>query len=85
MRILYTADCTTPVQFPRETLFENDVNGYYLDWYDTIETQKILGYQNHSFDYWKIIIKKNLSKYRVLITLLRRPILKWLESQKRVQ
>lgn len=70
------------LQFPRETLFANDVNGYYLDWYDTIETQRILGYQNHSCEHWKTIIKKNLGKYRILITLLRQPILKWLESQK---
>ena len=67
--------------FPRESLFVTDVNGYYIDWYDTQETQRILNYQNHSFEQWKEIIKRRLNKFKVLLLLFKRPILNWLESQ----
>ena len=69
--------------FPREELFTHHINGYYLDWYDTEEIQNLLKYQNHSFAQWKGIIEQKLGPYRPLITLLNRPILKWLEKQSR--
>jgi UDP-glucose 4-epimerase len=38
---------------PRHHLFRADVGSYYLDWYDTAEGQKILGYQRHSVADWQ--------------------------------
>lgn len=67
--------------FPRESLFVTDVNGYYIDWYDTQETQRILRYQNHSFEQWKTIITRRLRRFRILLMLFKRPILSWLENQ----
>jgi nucleoside-diphosphate-sugar epimerase len=69
--------------FPRDALFSDDINGYYLDWYDTEEIQSLLNYQNHSFGQWKAIIKKKLGSYKALIRIFNRPILKWLENQSR--
>lgn len=67
--------------FPRDELFSDDINNYYLDWYDTVETQNMLKYQNHTFEQWKTLIKKYLYFYQLPLFLLRKPILKWLEKQ----
>jgi len=67
--------------FPRESLFSTNINGYYLDWYDTQDTQRILNYQNHSFEEWKSIIRKRLRIYRIPIKVFKRLILNWLEKQ----
>lgn len=67
--------------FPRESLFSSELNGYYLDWYDTNKTQEILKFQNHSFAQWKAIIKKKLSIYHIPIALCRPSILHWLEKK----
>lgn len=66
--------------FPQENLFSDNINNYYLDWYDTDEIQKSLQFQNHTFDQWKKIIKKRLALYAGAIYLFRKPILKWLEQ-----
>lgn len=67
--------------FPKPDLFTKNINGYYLDWYDTEEIQNLLNYQNHSFDQWKEIIKRKLGRYSALIRACKRPILMWLENQ----
>lgn len=43
------------LRLPRRHLFRADVDSYYLDWYDTAEGQKILGYQRHSVADWQHI------------------------------
>jgi nucleoside-diphosphate-sugar epimerase len=67
--------------FPDDSLFSGAQSEYYLDWYDTCETQRLLCYQNHGFQDWKDIIKKKLGPYTLLIKAFRRPIQKWLESR----
>ncbi len=71
----------TGLSFPSEELFSSNINNYYLDWYDTEDMQKILCFQNHSFDQWKSIIGRKLSAYKLPILLFNRTILKWLENQ----
>ena len=66
---------------PHESLFPKDYNSYYLDWYDTKETQDILDYQHHSIDDWQTMIKKKYGFFLPLIPLFRTTILKWLEKK----
>jgi hypothetical protein len=48
---------------PDGSLFPEDINSYYLDWYDTAEAQSILRYQRHSFGEWQDAIR---GRYRFL-------------------
>lgn len=55
------------LQIPDESLFPTDNNSYYLDWYDTKNTQDLLEYQRNSIDDWHELIKK---KYGWLLSLI---------------
>ncbi len=68
------------LRFPRAPLFSCEINSYYLDWYDTSETQALFSYQNHSFEGWKDLVRVKLAKYRVPIVIFQKPILYWLEK-----
>ncbi len=67
--------------FPGQALFEDQTRGYYLDWYNTEETQRILHYQNHSFEDWKTIVASKLGGFTPVVRAFKAPILAWLERQ----
>ena len=45
---------------PDPALYSQNINSYYLDWYDTAEVQSILDYQQHSIRNWQEILVKKL-------------------------
>ncbi|MHA1785009.1 MAG: NAD-dependent epimerase/dehydratase family protein [Candidatus Helarchaeota archaeon] len=55
---------------------KNDDDWYYTDWVDSSESQKLLKYQNMSFDEYLLQVKKQLGRKRFLFKLLS-PIIKW--------
>ncbi|MEJ2207987.1 MAG: SDR family oxidoreductase [Anaerolineae bacterium] len=69
------------LRMPDESLFSPDLNAYYLDWYDTEETQSILHYQRHSMDQWQGMILDKTRYVRPLIPLFRPLIMSWIERQ----
>jgi len=69
------------LRIPDESLFPTDNNSYYLDWYDTKNTQDFLGYQRHSIEDWHALIKKKYGWLFPLIPLFRKAIIKWLEME----
>jgi hypothetical protein len=69
------------LQIPHESLFPADYNSYYLDWYDTKETQDILGYQRHSIEDWLALIKKKYGPLLPLLPLFKTVISNWLEKK----
>ncbi len=48
----------------------------YFDWYDTAESQKMLNYQNHTYEDWLKDINKELGVARHLVSLLK-PFARW--------
>ena len=66
---------------PDESLFSPELDSYYLDWYDTQETQSILHYQRHSADEWQAIILDRIRYVRPLVPVFRPAIMRWLETQ----
>jgi len=54
------------IKVPPASLFSDNLNNYYIDWYDTEEAQRILGFQDHSLDEYRAILRK---KYRFLVPL----------------
>jgi len=69
------------LQIPDESLFPTDNNSYYLDWYDTKNTQDLLEYQRNSIDDWHELIKKKYGWLLPLIPLFKKKVLKWLEKK----
>lgn len=69
------------LEVPREALFPADCNSYYLDWYDTKNTQDILGYQRHTIEDWLFLIQKKYRLFLPLIPLIKGPLKKWLERK----
>jgi UDP-glucose 4-epimerase len=68
---------------PDPALFASDLESYYLDWYDTGETQRALGYQRHSLDDWLEMMGRTVRPVRPLIRLFQPVIMRWLEGQSR--
>ncbi|MDP3179859.1 MAG: sugar nucleotide-binding protein, partial [Spirochaetaceae bacterium] len=66
---------------PADELFAQDLDSYYLDWYDTDLTQGLLRYQRHSADDWRSLIARKIRPLRPLIVLFRPAIMAWLERQ----
>jgi hypothetical protein len=66
---------------PDESLFSPELDSYYLDWYDTEETQSILRYQRHSVEQWQAIIMKRIRYVRPLLPLFKAAIVKRIEKQ----
>lgn len=66
------------LELPDERLFSPRLDSYYLDWYDTSETEAALGYQRHSFDEWRLGIARRYRFLRPAIALFRRPVMKWI-------
>jgi UDP-glucose 4-epimerase len=66
---------------PDESLFSPELDSYYLDWYDTEETQSVLGYQRHSVEQWQAAIMRLIRYVRPLLPLFRAVIAKWVEKQ----
>lgn len=69
------------LRLPDESLFSPEPDSYYLDWYDTDETQSLLRYQRHSVAQWQAIILKEIRLARPFIRLLRPAIMKLIERQ----
>ncbi len=69
------------LEFPDRALFPEDCNAYYLDWYDTENTEKLLAYQRHSIEDWHSLIRKKYSLLLNLIPLVKKPVAKWLERK----
>ncbi len=69
------------LSIPHESLFPIDYNSYYLDWYDTKETQEVLDYQHHSIEDWQALIRKKYGVFLPLVPLCKTAILKWLEKK----
>jgi UDP-glucose 4-epimerase len=66
---------------PDESLFPTELDSYYLDWYDTVETQSILKYQRHSTEQWQAIMMKMIRYVRPLLPLFNAGIMRWIEKQ----
>jgi hypothetical protein len=66
---------------PDESLYTTEIDSYYLDWYNTDETQAILRYQNHSLQDWLDLMLGRLRWALPLLRLLRGPIRAALEKQ----
>lgn len=49
---------------PEESLFSSELDSYYLDWYDTEETESVLQFQRHSPQEWQQIIMKRIRYLR---------------------
>jgi len=56
------------IKLPSEFLFTDNLNNYYIDWYDTEKAQRILDFQNHTFDDFRMVLRK---KYIFLIPLIK--------------
>ena len=56
------------IKLPQATMFTEDLNNYYIDWYDTDSSQRILDFQNHTFDDFRATLRK---KYRFLLPLIK--------------
>ncbi len=54
------------IKVPPASLFSDNLNNYYIDWYDTEQAQQILNFQNHSLDDYRAILGE---KYRFLAPL----------------
>jgi hypothetical protein len=66
---------------PADRLFAADLESCYLDWYDTEETRRVLGYQNHSLRDWLTLMEKTVGRVRPFIRALKPAIMAWLERQ----
>lgn len=66
---------------PDESLFPTELDSYYLDWYDTEETQSILKYQHHSVEQWQAITKEMIRYVRPFLPLFEGVIMRWIEKQ----
>jgi nucleoside-diphosphate-sugar epimerase len=69
------------LRFPDESLFSPELDSYYLDWYDTEETQSILRYQRHSVEQWQAIIAKRIRYVRPFLPVFQAVIMKWIKKQ----
>jgi UDP-glucose 4-epimerase len=69
------------LRIPDESLFPPELDSYYLDWYDTEETQSILMYQRHSAEQWQAILKKMIRYMRPFLPLFKTVIMRWIEKQ----
>lgn len=54
------------IRVPPASLFSDNLNNYYIDWYDTEQAQQMLDFQNHTLDDYRAILGK---KYRFLAPL----------------
>jgi len=66
------------VPVPREDLFVDGRAGYPLDWYDTEEAEKVLRFQDHTFEDFQGILGRQLRPLRPLIRLLRPLIVRYI-------
>jgi nucleoside-diphosphate-sugar epimerase len=57
------------LRIPRTSLFSDDRDGYSLDWYDTVEAQRALHFQNHTFEEYGRILARKLRAFRPLVRL----------------
>jgi nucleoside-diphosphate-sugar epimerase len=69
------------LRIPDESLFSPEPDSYYLDWYDTEDTQSILQYQRHSVEQWQAILMGRIRYVRPFLPLFKAGIMKWIEKQ----
>ncbi len=75
--------CLNPlgIELPAARLFADDLNAYYLDWYDTDAIQAILCYQNHTYAQWQTMTKRTYRYLKPIIIVARPFVKKWIEQQ----
>ncbi len=56
------------IKVPSAALFTENLNNYYIDWYDTERAQQLLNFQNHGFDDFRVALR---AKYRLLVPLIK--------------
>lgn len=69
------------LEMPDESLFPQELDSYYLDWYDTGDIQSLLQYQRHSMAQWQAAMLDKTRWVRPWVRLFRRSIMKWIEQQ----
>ena len=57
-----------------EKCFIDNCDKYFMDWYDTSKSQKLLQYQNHSFEYYKNQLYEQSKKARPVMKLVSKPL-----------
>ncbi|MBI4979254.1 MAG: SDR family NAD(P)-dependent oxidoreductase [Spirochaetes bacterium] len=69
------------LRMPARRYFNNDSNSYYLDWYDTEESEAHLQYQRHSFLDFKAMLNARYGFLKVPIRLLSPIITRFISAQ----
>jgi len=69
------------LNLPDRKLFSTDLNSYYLDWYDTEQVQNILGYQQHTIEFWKENLLKKMGFMIPFVRLFKKNIMKKIEKE----
>lgn len=69
------------LDLPDESLFPQETDSYYLDWYDSGKIQSILRYQRHSAQEWQAILRRKARYPRILVIPFKAGIMRWIERQ----
>ncbi|NLS80028.1 MAG: NAD-dependent epimerase/dehydratase family protein [Chloroflexi bacterium] len=69
------------LRLPNASLFAQELDAYYLDWYNTEQTQAVLRYQRHSAQEWQTTLLGLVRYARPLLWLYGWIIVKWIEAQ----
>jgi nucleoside-diphosphate-sugar epimerase len=67
------------LSMPDPSLFNPDPDGYYLDWYDTGDSERLLRFQRHSFDQISAALARHFGPVKPLIRLFAPFIKPWIE------
>jgi nucleoside-diphosphate-sugar epimerase len=65
---------------PDRKYFAQDLNDQYIDWYDTTEAEQLFDFQHHHLHFYFDYVNKAYGKFKPLIRLFRKPILRKLVS-----
>jgi len=69
------------IELPAARLFADDLNAYYLDWYDTNAIQSLLHYQNHTYDQWQTMTKRTYRYLKPIVIVAKPFVKKWIARQ----
>lgn len=68
------------IPMPERKYFTSNINAYHLDWYDTEEAQKEFFFQNHGIDNFFNFMLKKYGKFKPIIKLFKRALLRKITS-----
>jgi len=71
---------TVGLPLPSEQCFTPDPNRFAIDWYDTDDSQRHFGFQNHTFAEYKESINRKFRAIRPAMTVARPVVMRYLES-----